>query len=216
MSFSPPANARRSAVRPEEGWHSCGWRMLEKWLSKQGWTYRQLAEALGCSTGTIGRWKNGSACSALHLGRIEQLCSVPPEAWVWWTQDESLEAEAEDGPADSGPRVTAAIDLPELRSETEELRESVARAKLLLKHPEISVKQRLDAEGRIQVGLSTLARVREQRKLEEHPEFEAFSEMTLAAVEATLEHYGLSCDGARTVFAEHLERLEAERQRRAA
>ena len=52
--------------------------------------------------------------------------------------------------------------------------------------------------------------------LEDHPEFEAFTDDALRALEATLAQYGVDATGARSVFAAHLERIEAERQRRAA
>lgn len=64
--------------------------------------------------------------------------------------------------------------------------------------------------------LTALARQEDRCALEDHPDFEAFVDLSLKALEATLAQYGVSRDGARSVFADHLERLEAERLKRAA
>lgn len=212
MTYVPPERAKQFAIKPDEGWISCGWLAFDEWKRRAGKNYADLAAALSVAQGTITNWKQGRIPSPAHTRRIESLSGVDPEAWTWWLREDGVNANTEPTPPSEkrprGPRVRGTthaelwLTLDEIDDELEDNELSgTARASLL---------------GRKASTLDRISRLEERQKLEDHPDFEAFAEDALRAVEATLRHYGIEPDGARAVFADHLERLEAERQRRAA
>lgn len=97
-----------------------------------------------------------------------------------------------------------------------ELRETAGRLKRLARRKSLSISQQIQIEARLGSILAALARLEDRCALEDHPDFEGFLEDAEKALVATLAHYGVDAKGARTVLAEHFERLEAERLRRAA
>lgn len=78
MTYVPPANAKECAIKPGEGWISCGWLAFEEWRKRTGKTYETTSEALSVGAGTITLWKKGRIPRADHGRRIEVLAGVPP------------------------------------------------------------------------------------------------------------------------------------------
>lgn len=177
MSFTPPSNSRNAAIRPDEGWYSCGWRLLESWLAKRERTYAQLGEAVGCSKGLISGWKNGRPVNAPFLARLEQLCGIPPEAWTWWTQDEPLEAHERPSspPPESAPRVRR------LGTTTEELWETVRGIDEDLRG-EVTVSQRTVLRKARAAALTSISRLEKRQAIHEHPDADGFLEDVVQAV----------------------------------
>jgi transcriptional regulator with XRE-family HTH domain len=209
-TFTPPIDAKNSAICPGEGWISCGWLAFDAWRVAGGKSYRDVAEAIGCATGSISNWKAGKPVPALHLPRIEAVSSVPPVAWTFWVRADGTE---EPAPPASEKRSTV---LTELGKTPDEIRASVQRCKKLLAEEKLSPTQHGQIEAKILSGLGALARLEERSKIEDHPDFESFTDLIHVALERTLRQLGVDPTGARTVFADNLEAAEAEQQKRAA
>lgn len=185
-----------------------GTRLLEEWIDAQtvGATascalVAQACEVRGHQLVMQWRGKNAKRPAPRHWPVLQRVCGIDPSAWETW---EKLGPDEPSAPI-SGPR---AIILPELGSTPDELRSSVRRALALLHEKEITVKQKLDAEGRIQVGLSALARLDERASLEQHPDFLPKLEIILDALDATLRKYGVNPVGARESFVEFVDAFE--------
>jgi transcriptional regulator with XRE-family HTH domain len=178
-----PPNAVRADERPGLAWFSCGARALDAWKKRLGLSVRDVAARVGCAHGTISNWTRGERTPLDGQRKVlEEVTGgeVPASWWFFWALGDGLEDDRPSPAPESGPREIA---LPELGSTPDELRASVRRALALLGEKEITLKQRLDAEGRIQVGLSALARLEERAKLEEHPDFAAFRADILGSIE---------------------------------
>ncbi len=194
---------------PSPGSTLVGTRLLEEWIDAQtvGATASCALVAQACNVRghhLVMQWrgKNAKRPAPHHWSVLLRVCGIDPTAWETW---EKLGREELAAPPESGPREVV---LPELGSTPDEIRASVRRALALLGEKEITVKQRLDAEGRIQVGLSTLARLEERASLEDHPEFAAKLEIILDALDATLKQFGVNPVGAREAFVSHVDVLE--------
>jgi hypothetical protein len=194
---------------PSPGSTLVGTRLLEEWIEAQtvGATASCALVAKACNVRghhLVMQWrgKNAKRPAPHHWPVLLSVCGIDPAAWETW---EKLGPDEPAAPPESGPRE---IVLPELGSTPDEIRASVRRALALLREKEITVKQRLDAEGRIQVGLSTLARLEERAALEDHPEFAAKIETILDALDATLRQFGIEPVGAREAWLAHVEALE--------
>lgn len=134
--------------------------------------------------------------SATLRKAIERETGIPADAW---DGGESAQEEPTDEPLGTTP---------------EELRASARRLKTLARRPGLTPGQQATLEGKL---ATVLCRLDERAKaLEGHPDFDAHVEDVLTALEETLKQYGVNPNGARTVFADHLETLEAKRVRRAA
>jgi transcriptional regulator with XRE-family HTH domain len=211
VTYVPPERAKQFAIKPEDGWISHGWLLFEAWRTGAGRNYESTAEALSLAQGNITGWKKGRIPSLAHAKRIEALAGVDPQAWTWWLREDGANPNTEPPPSEKRPRG------PRVRGTThEELWRTLDEIDDELEDNELSGTARASLLGRKASTLDRISRLEERQKLEDHPDFEAFSEDALRALEATLRHFGVEPDGARTVFADHLERLEAERQRRAA
>jgi DNA-binding transcriptional regulator YdaS (Cro superfamily) len=121
--------------------------------------------------------------------------------------------QTEDTPPKSGPREFPTTDLG---STPDEIRASIRRSKAMLAKGGLSATQHAAIEGKILSGLGALARLEERAKIEDHPDFPGVLDLVLVALERTLRQLGVNPNGARSVFADHLEAAEAEQQRRAA
>lgn len=192
---------------PSPGHTSVGLRLLDTWTHEQdgllGAAEQRIADACGVSSKNANHWRLGTRpVPTKHREAILALTGIDPAAWETW---EKLGPDEPAAPPESGPREVV---LPDLGSTPNEIRASVRRALALLTEKEITVKQRLDAEGRIQVGLATLARLEERASLEDHPEFASKLGIILDALDATLRQYGIEPVGAREAFVAHVDALE--------
>lgn len=215
MPYVPPERAKQFAIKPEEGWISHGWLLFEEWRTKKATkSYEQTAEALSLASGNITGWKKGRIPSMTHARRIEALAGVDPAAWTWWLREDGVNPNA---PKETEPPSEKRRKEPRVRGTThEELWHTLDEIDEELEDTELAPAARAQLLGRKASTLDRISRLEERQKLEDHPDFDAFIDDALQAVEATLRHYGIDPDGARSVFADHLERIEAERQRRAA
>jgi transcriptional regulator with XRE-family HTH domain len=211
VSFSPPPDAKHSAIRPGEGWYSCGWRLLEAWLAERAWVYAQLGEAVGCSKALISGWKSGRPANAPYPTRLEQLCGIAPEAWTWWTQDEPLDASARPSspPPASEKRAAKgpALDVP-LGSTREELDSTIRQIDVALREG-VTDGQRVQLLGKRASALMSRARLEERQAIHEHPDFTPLVEDLVLAVRSAL---GPDApDGIESRIADELEALQAAR-----
>jgi transcriptional regulator with XRE-family HTH domain len=210
VSFTPPTDAKRSAVCPDEGWISCGWIALERWMAIEGLTYKALGEQLGCSAPLIARWKKGGSVSPNYLPRIERLCGIDSAAWTWWLQDDPLDAgtRASSPPPASERRAAPAAETT-LGTTPDELRASASRCKALAKQAGLSPTQQAQLEGKTISALTALARLEERQAIADHPDFAPLVEDLVHAVRSAL---GPDApDGIESRIADELERLQTAR-----
>lgn len=194
-------SARAKRVRVADGQARTAADRLREWTDSQGaGAQSKLAEKCKVARQRISEAIKGGPVSPPLRRAIEVETGIEASAW-----DEAT------APV-SGPREVV---MPELGSTPDEIRASVRRALSLLTEKEITVKQRLDAEGRIQVGLATLARLEERASLEDHPEFSAKLEIILDALDATFRQFGINPVGAREAWVDHVDRLEKTHKRAA-
>lgn len=209
MSFTPPTDAKLSVRQPDEGWISCGWLAFEDWRTRNAQTYRQAGEALAVAPAAITGWKNGRQPNEATRRNLQLLAEVEPEAWTWWVR-------GEDAPEPTVPASEKRPAAPrELGTTRDELWATVKDIDKAL-GGDLPASHRAQLLGKRASVLTAIARQEDRCAMDEHPDFEAFSEDALKALEATLRHYGVDPTGARTVFAEQLEAAEAARTRRAA
>jgi hypothetical protein len=153
--------------------------------------------------------KRAKRPSPKYWAIIQRVCGISTTAWETWEQLGPIEAPPP--PSEKRPKE------PRVRGSThEELWRTLDEIDDELEDNELSGTARASLLGRKASTLDRISRLEERQKLEDHPDFEAFAEDALRALELTLQSFGVNPDGARSVFADHLERLEAERQRRAA
>jgi hypothetical protein len=210
VPFTPPPDAKRAAICPDEGWVSCGWLALERWLATESTTYKTLGEQIGCSAALIAGWKKGRSVSPAYLPRIERMCGIDPAAWTWWLQDEPLDAttRASSPPPASERRAAPPVETT-LGSTPDELRASASRCKALAKQAGLSPTQQAQLEGKTISALTALARLEERQAIHEHPDFSPLVEDLVLAVRSVL---GPNApDGIESRIADELERLQAAR-----
>lgn len=186
---------------------------LREWLKSNGWTATRLAKEIGTSLATITYiCRKEREPSAFMRDAIEKATGGAIKA-ADWANDEAAVANCEEPPA-SGQR--GIVEPAKLGTTREELEDIAARCKALARVPGLSPREQAALEGQRRAAMSELRRLDESAKIEDHPDFPQLVDDMLRALEATLAQHGVNPDGARSSFAAHLERIEAQRQRRAA
>ena len=191
---------------------------LHEWLQGR-FTVRSFAVRCGVSPSYIselrtrGRLPSGELRAAIER---ETSGEIKATDWLARQYDETpvtprVKREDETPPASEerpSPR--------ELGNTRDELRATVQEIDAVRRKGGLTPNQDAALLGKRTSALTALARQEDRSALEDHPDFDAFTDDALRALEATLAQYGVDATGARSVFAAHLERIEAERQRRAA
>ena len=214
LRFDPPENATNAEKCPGPGWISCGWQMFDKWRDGRG--YREIARDLGCSAGNLTLWKQGRVPLKVYLEKLEKMADIAPIAWQYWVcLDPTKAAATSDEPtaADPPPSGSRTIE-GKIGATIDELRVGVARLNDLLGKGKLSPGQIAQLEGKRISALTAIARLEERGTLEEHPEFDGFLDLVMLALDETLQHFGVNPSGSRTVFADKIERIEAERAKK--
>ena len=191
---------------------SVGWQLFDAWRGERG--YREISRDLGCSPGVLSTWKSGRVPAKVYLEKLEKMADIAPIAWQYWvcldptkaaaTSDEPTAAD----PPESGSRTIEA----KIGSTLDELRVGVARLNDLLGKSKLSPGQIAQLEGKRISALTAIARLEERGGLKDHPEYDAFCDMALDALDETLRHFGLDPRDARMLWVDKLERIEAERK----
>lgn len=178
---------------------------LREWLEKNQVNAAELARR--CSSGPLhfDRKRIGELLACTHvradlLAEIERVTAGEVPASLW------LEEAAP--PSETRPR--------ELGNTRDELRATVQEIDAVRRKGGLSPTQEAALIGKRTSALMALARQEDRCALEDHPDFEVHIDDVLQALEATISQFGVNPTGARSAFADHLERIEAERQRRAA
>lgn len=190
---------------------------LREWIQASGQTFSAFALSAGVHKSIVSfAVNNGRSISRCNAEAISRATGGAIDAG-------ELERQYDETPV--APRVTrdetppASEERPlprELGNTRDELRMTVQEIDAVRRKGGLTPNQDAALLGKRTSALTALARQEDRCTLEDHPDFEAFVETTLLALEATLVQHGVTPDGARSTFADHLERLEAERQRRAA
>lgn len=205
MPFTPPPEAKQSAIKPDDGWFSCGFLALDKWRTENGLVYRALAEQLGCGAGTISSWKDGRLPNSLTMPRIEALTGIPREAWTWWVDQSPETNEHHSSPPPSGeqPKSTGP-----LGSTRDELDSTIRQIDAALRG-RVTEGQRVQLLGKRASALMSRARLEERQAIVDHPDFAPLVEDLVAAVRSV---FGPDApDGLEARLADELERLQAAR-----
>jgi transcriptional regulator with XRE-family HTH domain len=218
VSFTPPIDALHHDYRPRDGWISCGWIALEAWARPLGLKFRDLGTRFGCASGTVHNWKKGERTPTEAQRRLVADVTggaVDVASWLYWLPAEGIER---DPPKDEAPPSSRsrAVAIPELGKTPDEIKASVRRCKALAQKTGLSPTQQAQLEAKVLSGLGALARLEERSKIEDHPDFDSFTDLIHVALERTLRQLGVDPAGVRSIFADHLEAAEAEQQRRAA
>lgn len=195
---------------------------LRKWIEAAGETQEAFALRAGLSRTLLSyAMGNKRPTTRANADAIERATSGEISADALVEQYEnakiSKRAHVEEEPAPaSGPRTL--VDEPLAPGQTlEKLRRSAARTERLLRNPQLSASHAAALEGRHQAALVAIQKIELEGALENHPDFPGVLDLVLMALERTLRQLGVNPDGARSVFAGHLEAAEAEQlQRRAA
>lgn len=211
----PAAPTLRSADHPGRGYTCVGTRLLAEWVADQtlpSAADAAIGDACGVSRTAANQWRDVTKYRPRpkhweHIARITG-GRVPVEAWESW---ELLGAEPETPPA-SEDRPTPRA----LGTTHEELRATVQEIDAVRAKGGLTPNQDAALLGKRASVLAALARLEDRTAIEDHPEFDAFLEALLSALERTLVARGIDATGARTEFASHLEAIEAERAKRAA
>lgn len=191
---------------------------LREWLVKAGETQDVFSTRAGLSrTNLYFVLTNQRRCSRANAEAISRATNGDISA-------DELERQYDETPVtprvkreDETPPASKERPLPrELGNTRDELRATVQEIDAVRRKGGLTPNQDAALLGKRATTLSALARQEDRSALEDHPDFEAFTDDALKAIEATLAQYGVDATGARSVFAAHLERIEAERQRRAA
>ena len=191
---------------------------LREWLTKAGETQDVFSTRAGLSrTNLYFVLTNQRRCSRANAEAISRATNGDIVA-------DELERQYDETPVtprvkreDESPPASEERPLPrELGNTRDELRATVQEIDAVRRKGGLTPNQDAALLGKRTSALTALARQEDRCALEDHPDFEAFVDLSLKALEATLAQYGVSPDGARSVFADHLERLEAERLKRAA
>jgi DNA-binding transcriptional regulator YdaS (Cro superfamily) len=191
---------------------------LREWLVKAGETQDVFSTRAGLSrTNLYFVLTNQRRCSRANAEAISRATNGDISA-------DELERQYDETPVtprvkreDETPPVSEERPLPrELGNTRDELRMTVQEIDAVRRKGGLTPNQDAALLGKRTSALTALARQEDRSALEDHPDFEAFTDDALRALEATLAQYGVDVTGARSVFAAHLERIEAERQRRAA
>jgi hypothetical protein len=211
VPFTPPTDAKRAAICPDEGWVSCGWLALERWLAAESTTYKTLGEQIGCSAALIAGWKKGRSVSPAYLPRIERMCNIDPAAWTWWLRDEPPDATARpSSPPPASERRAAKEPAPDapLGSTREELDSTIRQIDAAIRGG-VTDGQRVQLLGKRASALMSRARLEERQAIHEHPDFAPLVEDLVLAVRSAL---GPDApDGIESRIADELERLQAAR-----
>lgn len=191
---------------------------LREWLVKAGETQDVFSTRAGLSrTNLYFVLTNQRRCSRANAEAISRATNGDISA-------DELERQYDETPVtprvkreDETPPASKERPLPrELGNTRDELRATVQEIDAVRRKGGLTPNQDAALLGKRATTLSALARQEDRSALEDHPDFEAFTDDALKAIEATFAQYGVDATGARSVFAAHLERIEAERQRRAA
>ena len=191
---------------------------LREWIQASGQTFSAFAASAGVHKSIVSfAVNNGRSISRCNAEAISRATNGEISA-------DELERQYDETPVT--PRVKREDETPpaseerpsprELGNTRDELRATVQEIDAVRRKGGLTPNQDAALLGKRTSALTALARQEDRSALEDHPEFEAFTDDALRALEATLAQYGVDATGARSVFAAHLERIEAERQRRAA
>lgn len=191
---------------------------LREWLAKAGETQDVFSTRAGLSrTNLYFVLTNQRRCSRANAEAISRATNGDVTA-------DELERQYDETPVsprvkreDETPPASEERPLPrDLGNTRDELRATVQEIDAVRRKGGLTPNQDAALLGKRTSALTALARQEDRCALEDHPDFEVFTDDALRALEATLAQYGVDTTGARSVFAAHLERIEAERQRRAA